>query len=135
MQAFTPRIASGYESNLAMVLRRYVAAFEAIGGAPREILYDRMYTAVTSEGDREGNELDHPDRHHTLIPTPIAVGSAVLEVRDAEGRPAWPKVFRDADLPSSMAFVFPTDSALAGEELVLPPPSVGGPCREPPRSV
>src|SRR6202034_4436898 len=39
---------------LATVLRCHVAAFEALGGAPREILYDRMKTAVTGEGDRDG---------------------------------------------------------------------------------
>ncbi len=33
------------------MLRCHVAAFEALGGAPRELLYDRMKTAVTSEGD------------------------------------------------------------------------------------
>jgi hypothetical protein len=31
-----------------------VAAFEALGGAPRELLYDRMKTAVTGEGDEGG---------------------------------------------------------------------------------
>jgi hypothetical protein len=36
------------------VLRCHVAAFEAIGGAPREILYDRMKTAVIGEGQTEG---------------------------------------------------------------------------------
>jgi transposase len=40
--------------DLATVLRCHVAAFEAFGGAPREILYDRMKTAVTGEGDRDG---------------------------------------------------------------------------------
>jgi transposase len=35
--------------DLATVLRCHVAAFEALGGAPREILYDRMKTAVLGE--------------------------------------------------------------------------------------
>lgn len=35
--------------DLQSVLRCHVAAFEAIGGAPGEILYDRMRTAVTGE--------------------------------------------------------------------------------------
>jgi len=35
--------------DLQSVLRCHVAALEAIGGAPREILYDRMKTAVTGE--------------------------------------------------------------------------------------
>jgi len=37
--------------NLPTVLRCHVAAFEAIGGVPREILYDRMKTAVIGEGE------------------------------------------------------------------------------------
>ncbi len=40
--------------NLPTVLRCHVAAFEAIGGVPREILYDRMKTAVIGEGETEG---------------------------------------------------------------------------------
>lgn len=39
--------------DLQTVLRCHIAAFEAIGGAPREILYDRMKTAVIGE-DLEG---------------------------------------------------------------------------------
>jgi transposase len=39
--------------DLQTVLRCHIAAFEAIGGAPREILYDRMKTAVIGE-DPEG---------------------------------------------------------------------------------
>ena len=35
--------------NLQTVLRCHIAAFEAIGGAPTEILYDRMKTAVIGE--------------------------------------------------------------------------------------
>jgi transposase len=40
--------------DLATVLRCHVGAFEALGGAPRELLYDRMKTAVTGEGDEGG---------------------------------------------------------------------------------
>jgi transposase len=40
--------------NLPAVLRCHVATFEAIGGVPREILYDRMKTAVIGEGQTEG---------------------------------------------------------------------------------
>jgi transposase len=40
--------------NLPTVLRCHVAAFEAIGGVPREILYDPMKTAVIGEGQTEG---------------------------------------------------------------------------------
>jgi transposase len=35
--------------DLQTVLRCHIAAFEAIGGAPREVLYDRMKTAVIGE--------------------------------------------------------------------------------------
>lgn len=40
--------------NLPTVLRCHVAAFEAIGGVPREILYDRMKTAVIGESETGG---------------------------------------------------------------------------------
>ncbi len=40
--------------NLPTVLRCHIAAFEALGGAPREVLYDRMKTAVIGEGQSEG---------------------------------------------------------------------------------
>jgi transposase len=41
------------QQDLQSVLRCHVAAFNAIGGAPREILYDRMKTAVIGE-DADG---------------------------------------------------------------------------------
>ncbi len=40
--------------DLPTVLRCHSAAFDAIGGVPREVLYDRMKTAVTGAGDAEG---------------------------------------------------------------------------------
>ena len=40
--------------DLPTVLRCHVAAFEALGGAPRELLYDRMKTAVIRDGERDG---------------------------------------------------------------------------------
>jgi transposase len=40
--------------DLATVLRCHVAVFEALGGAPREILYDRMKTAVLGERNHDG---------------------------------------------------------------------------------
>lgn len=40
--------------DLPTVLRCHVAALEEIGGAPREILYDLMKTAVIGEGQTEG---------------------------------------------------------------------------------
>ena len=40
--------------DLATVLRCHVAAFEALGGSPHELVYDRMKTAVTGENDERG---------------------------------------------------------------------------------
>ena len=37
--------------NLATVVRMHIEAFESIGGVPREVLYDRMKTAVLGERD------------------------------------------------------------------------------------
>lgn len=42
------------QQDLATVLRCHIAAFEALGGAPAEILYDRMKTAVLGENDEDG---------------------------------------------------------------------------------
>ena len=58
--------------DLATVLRCHVGAFEAFGGAPREILYDRMKTAVTGEGERDGivynRALIDLARHYSFYP-------------------------------------------------------------------
>ena len=40
--------------DLPTVLRCHIAAFEVLGGAPAEILYDRMKTAVLGEVDERG---------------------------------------------------------------------------------
>lgn len=40
--------------DLPTVLRCHTAAFTAIGGVPRRVLYDRIKTAVTGEGDADG---------------------------------------------------------------------------------
>jgi transposase len=40
--------------DLPTVLRCHVAAFEALGGAPRELLYDRMRTAVIRDAEQDG---------------------------------------------------------------------------------
>src|SRR5262245_38616914 len=40
--------------DLQTVLRCHIAAFEALGGAPAEIMYDRMKTAVLGEADDQG---------------------------------------------------------------------------------
>jgi transposase len=42
------------QQDLATVLRCHVAAFEALGGVPEQILYDRMRTAVLGEVDTRG---------------------------------------------------------------------------------
>jgi transposase len=42
------------QQDLATVLRCHVAAFEALGGVPEQILYDRMRTAVLGEVDERG---------------------------------------------------------------------------------
>jgi hypothetical protein len=58
--------------DLPTVLRCHVAAFEAIGGVPCEVLYDRMRTAVAGE-DAEGNVLFTQSllalgRHYGFLP-------------------------------------------------------------------
>jgi transposase len=40
--------------DLPAVLRCHTSAFEALGGVPREVLYDRMKTAVIGEGETGG---------------------------------------------------------------------------------
>ncbi len=58
--------------DLPTVLRCHAAAFEAIGGAPREILYDRMKTAVTGAGACDGivynRALIDLARHYSFFP-------------------------------------------------------------------
>lgn len=56
------------------VLACHRAAFEAIGGVPREILYDRMKTAVTGE-DEDGRvvynrTLGEFAKHYGYLPRP-----------------------------------------------------------------
>ena len=43
--------------DLPTVLRCHVAAFEALGGAPEQILYDRMKTASSARSTRAGHRL------------------------------------------------------------------------------
>jgi len=60
------------QQDLATVLRCHVAAFEAIGGVPGEILYDRMRTAVLGEVDERGivynNKLLALAGHYGFVP-------------------------------------------------------------------
>ncbi|SPP98047.1 Putative transposase (Fragment) [Bradyrhizobium vignae] len=59
--------------DLQTVLRCHIAALEAIGGAPREILYDRMKTAVLGQ-DAEGLVV----YNRALIPLAIMASSRAL---------------------------------------------------------
>ncbi|AHK04978.1 hypothetical protein At15955_51100 (plasmid) [Agrobacterium tumefaciens] len=40
--------------NMPTVLWCHIAAFEVLGGTPREVLYDRRTTAVIGEGQPDG---------------------------------------------------------------------------------
>ena len=63
--------------DLPTVLRCHAAAFEAIGGAPREILYDRMKTAVTGASDCDGivynRALIDLARHYSFFQKPVSL--------------------------------------------------------------
>lgn len=58
--------------DLQTLLRCHIAAFDAIGGVPIEILYDRMKTAVTGEDDQGhiifNRSLLALARHYRLMP-------------------------------------------------------------------
>ena len=60
------------QQDLATVLRCHVAAFEALGGVPEQILYDRMRTAVLGEVDERGivynDKLLALAAHHGFLP-------------------------------------------------------------------
>jgi transposase len=47
------------QGDLVAVLQGHAAAFTALGGVPRQMLYDRMKTAVT-DADAQGRPLFHP---------------------------------------------------------------------------
>jgi hypothetical protein len=65
------------------VLRCHAAAFEALGGAPREILYDRMKTAVLGERNHDGIIYNR-----ALIERKWgSVGSSTSDRRPTLGRP------------------------------------------------
>ena len=53
--------------DMQTVLRCHAAAFEALGGAPAEILYDRMKTAVDRETPQDGSEGGHVIYNRTLV--------------------------------------------------------------------
>ena len=60
-----------YRQNLPTVLRMHIEAFEAIGGVPHEVLYDRMKTAVVGEHDGEviyNLSLGSLLRHYDALP-------------------------------------------------------------------
>jgi transposase len=64
------------QQNLPTVLRCHIEAFEAFGGAPAQILYDRMKTAILGEDDQGGiaynRLLLECARHYSFIPKPCA---------------------------------------------------------------
>ncbi len=55
------------QQDMQTVLRCHAAAFEALGGAPGEILYDRMKTVVDREVVQDGPEAGHIVYNRTLI--------------------------------------------------------------------
>jgi len=55
------------QQDMQTVLRCHAAAFEALGGAPGEILYDRMKTVVDREVVQDGPEPGHIVYNRTLI--------------------------------------------------------------------
>ena len=55
------------QQDMQTVLRCHAAAFEALGGAPAEILYDRMKTVVDREAPQDGPEAGHIVYNRTLV--------------------------------------------------------------------
>jgi transposase len=55
------------QQDMQTVLRCHAAAFEALGGAPTEILYDRMKTVVDREAPQDGPEASHIVYNRTLV--------------------------------------------------------------------
>ena len=55
------------QQDMQTVLRCHAAAFEALGGAPAEILYDRMKTVVDREAPQDGAEGGHIVYNRTLV--------------------------------------------------------------------
>ncbi len=55
------------QQDMQTVLRCHAAAFEALGGAPAEILYDRMKTVVDRETPQDGPEPGHIVYNRTLV--------------------------------------------------------------------
>ncbi len=55
------------QQDMQTVLRCHAAAFEALGGAPMEILYDRMKTVVDREAPQDGPDAGHIVYNRTLV--------------------------------------------------------------------
>ena len=55
------------QQDMQTVLRCHAAAFEALGGAPGEILYDRMKTVVDREAPQDGPDASHIVYNRTLV--------------------------------------------------------------------
>ena len=77
--------------DLQSVLRCHIAALEAIGGAPREILYDRMKTAVIGE-DPDGlvDLQPRPSRPRAALWLPASRLPAVSGQDQGQGRASVP---------------------------------------------
>lgn len=69
-----------WRQDLATLVRCHLAAFEAFGGVPREILYDQMKTAVTGEDRERGivynKTLLAVSEHYGFIPRACPKGRA-----------------------------------------------------------
>ena len=61
----------GFSSqNLQSVMRCHVGAFEAMGGVPEELLYDRIKAAVIGKGEPSGSASSarpHRQRHREAV--------------------------------------------------------------------
>ena len=54
------------QQDMQTLLRCHAAAFEALGGAPAEVLYDRMKTVVDREAPQDGPDAGHVVYNRTL---------------------------------------------------------------------
>jgi hypothetical protein len=63
------------------------------------------------------HDLDIRDKHTSLIPTPMAVGSPVLSRWDDDSTPNL-TIVGDATAPSQLTLAFPANGPLAGQEIL-----------------
>ena len=65
------------------------------------------------------HDLDLRDKHRGLMPQVLNVGSPIIELYDDNGvYYETPIIVGDPDKATSVAFVFPNDTAFAGEEII-----------------